>query len=213
MEVKFYGGNTIRIATKQRTVVIDDNLASLGSKQILKSDETVFYTSKKLETATLGKDNFVIDTPGEFELGNLMIQGYAVRAFTDGPDEKTGVLYKFVSDRITVVVTGHLHPDVDSALLESLSPVDVVLAPIGGNEYTLDAVSVQKVVNKINPRYFVPTHYDVPGISYPVNQDSVKKLIEELGAPEAQEEDVLKLKAALSPEHSGTQLVIIKPTV
>lgn len=212
MEVKFYGGNCIRITTKQRSIIIDDNLDALGAKTQLKEGDTAFYTSRSLEPSNLKGLNFLVDTPGEFELGSLMIQGYAVRAFSDEPDQKTGVLYKFVSERICVVVTGHIHPDVDSSLLESLSPVEAVFAPVGGNDKTLDAVSVQKIVNKINPRYFVPTHYEQEGINYPTPQDSLKKLLEELGH-EAEEMDVLKLKPSMNPEHTGTQIITLKRSV
>jgi L-ascorbate metabolism protein UlaG (beta-lactamase superfamily) len=152
----------------------------------------------------------MIDIPGAFELGNLMIQAHSVRAYNDEKDVKTGVLYKFVADRVSAVVVGHMHPDADTTFLESLSPVDVVFAPVGGNDYTLDVVSVQKIVNKINPRYFVPTHYADDAISYPIAQDPLSKLIEELGQAVEEQQDTLKLKASLSPEHNGTQLIVLK---
>ena len=210
MEIKFFGANCLRITTRQRSVVIDDNLESLGLPAITKDKDSVFFTSRTLKPAKLPKVEFMVDTAGEFELGNLMIQAHAVRAINDDKDVKSGVLYKFVADRVAVVVTGHMHPDADTTFLESLSPVDVVFAPIGGNGYTLDVVSVQKIVNKINPRYFVPTHFDDSAIKYEVAQDPLSKLFEELGQVAEDPQDVLKLKASLSPEHSGTQLLALK---
>lgn len=210
MEIKFFGGNCLRITTRQRSVVIDDNLDQLGAKSITKPEDASFFTNRSMQPNPLPKVEFMVDTPGEFELGNLMVQAYAVRAFTDDENQKTGVLYKFVADRISVVVTGNMHQDADSSLLESLEPVDVVFAPVGGGA-TMDAVTVQKVINKINPRYFVPTYYQESGITYPVPQDPLTKLIEELGQA-TEEQDVLKLKASMSPEHAGTQLITLKRT-
>ena len=208
MEVKFFGANCVQLVTKQRTVTVDDNLVSLGAKSVIKESDTLFYTSKHIEPSPLPKVSFIMDIPGEFELGNMMIQGYAVRSHMDEPKQRSGVLYKFVSDRTTVVVAGHIHPEVDADFLESLGVVDVLILPVGGHGYTLDAVGALRVSNKINPRYLVPTHYADSGLSYEVPQDALEVFLTEL-KQETETLDSLKFKGGFLGEVANTQVVIL----
>ena len=62
MEIKYYGGNCVRIQSKKVSVVIDDNLSSLGQKNIIKDTDIGIYTFKQPESV---KAKFLINKPGE----------------------------------------------------------------------------------------------------------------------------------------------------
>ena len=75
--------------------------------------------------------------------------------------------------------------------LENLGVIDILIVPVGGSGYTLDATSAVALVRTISPKVVVPIHYADSGISYEVPQDSAEVFVKEMGAPV---ENVSKLK-------------------
>lgn len=69
--------------------------------------------------------------------------------------------------------------------------IDILIVPVGGSGYTLDATSAVALVRTISPKIVVPIHYADSGISYEVPQDSAEVFVKEMGAPV---ENVSKLK-------------------
>jgi len=82
---------------------------------------------------------FVIDSPGEFDVKNVLIEG--VDSFhdeTSGRERGHNTIYRFVIDDISIVHLGDLGQVLDSTQLEKLAGTDILLIPVGG-KYTLDA--------------------------------------------------------------------------
>ena len=73
MELEFFGGNCFRIKTKQTTIVIDDNLEVMGKKSILSDKTAAFYTSSVVAQPEKNPSYLMIDTPGEFEVGDVTV--------------------------------------------------------------------------------------------------------------------------------------------
>jgi L-ascorbate metabolism protein UlaG (beta-lactamase superfamily) len=89
--------------------------------------------------------------------------------------------------------------DITDEQLETLGVIDILIIPVGGFGYTMDAIGAAKIVRKIDPKVVIPTHYADAGTTYPVNQADLDDFIKELGAPVV-EEDKLKIKAGSLPE-------------
>ena len=70
--------------------------------------------------------------------------------------------------------------------------VDILVIPVGGGGYTLDATSAATIVRQIEPKAVIPIHYADTGVSYEVPQDTLDTFTKELGAPV--EEPVAKYK-------------------
>jgi Zn-dependent hydrolase of the beta-lactamase fold-like protein len=81
--------------------------------------------------------------------------------------------------------------------MEGIGVVDVLLLPVGGGGYTLDATSASSLVRNIEPKVVIPVHYAEAGISYEVPQDTLDVFIKELGAP-VEQLPKLKIKSASS---------------
>jgi L-ascorbate metabolism protein UlaG (beta-lactamase superfamily) len=64
-----------------------------------------------------------------------------------------------------------------------LGVIDILILPIGGGGYTLDAVDAAKVIRMIDPKVVVPVHYADSALHYEVPQDELQLFIDELGAP------------------------------
>ena len=86
---------------------------------------------------------------------------------------------------------GNIDGKLSEEQYETLGVIDILVLPVGGSGYTLDATSATTIVRAIEPKVVVPVHYAESGINYEVPQDSLETFTKELGAPV---EQVSKLK-------------------
>src|SRR5579859_4338452 len=108
MDLQFYGANCVSIAYKGTRVVIDDNLADLGGKGIVKADDVALYTSSH---GAKTPARLILDGPGEFEVADISIVGLAARAHIDNPDEKNATIFKLIAGEQSILVVGHIYPE------------------------------------------------------------------------------------------------------
>lgn len=192
MEIQFFGANCVRLSTKKSQVTVDDNLVELGQKSVTKKGDLVLFTGPHGVVETEVK--LLIDQPGEYEVSDVSIQGIAARAHLDEAGQRDATMFKISGGDVRVIVTGHIHPDLDDDQLEQLGRVDVLIIPVGGNGYTLDAVGALKVIKKIAPKIVIPTHYDQKGLKFPVPQATLEEALKGLAMEPHETMDKLKLK-------------------
>jgi L-ascorbate metabolism protein UlaG (beta-lactamase superfamily) len=197
MDLQYFGGNCIRIATKKANVIIDDTLKQLGGKGIAKSGDIALFTQEAF-AGDVPKEAFVVSSPGEYEVHDVSIKGIPARLHVD-TEGKRGTMYRVIIDDVTFAVVGHIYPDLSDDQLEALGMVDVLIVPVGGHGYTLDAVGAAKLIKKIEPKMVIPTHYAGSDLTYEVPQATLEEALKEL-ALEPQTVDKLKLKADTLPE-------------
>lgn len=206
MEIQYFGGNCVRITTKQASIVVDDNLSELGAKPITKDDDIVLNTNTEVVKTTEGGRLGIVQ-PGEYEVSNVSVQGVGARAHLDADGTKATV-YKLLADDLRVVITGHIHPDLTDDELEAIGTVDVLIIPVGGSGYTLDPVGALKVIKEIEPKIIIPTHYSDGKLKYEVPQLELAAALKELGMEPAETVAKLKLKGGELPEN--TQLIVLE---
>lgn len=205
MEIQFYGGNCVRISSKKATVVVDDTLAALGLKPIVKSDDIAVFTQQLTDSL---ETRLVIDGPGEYEAAGVSVHGVAARAHMDEENQLNTTMYKIDIEDIRIAVVGHVHPDLTGDELEELGTVDVLVIPVGGSGYTLDPVGALKVIKGIEPKIIIPTHYADKALKYEVPQISLEEALKSLAMEPAETTPKLKLKAGELPEI--TRLVVLE---
>ena len=206
MDIQFYGANCVTLTYKGTRLVIDDNLAELGAKSIVKADDIVLYTGPHSVPATAPR--LLIDQPGEYEVSDISIEGVAAQANMDEGNQKNATIYKVTAGDLHVLITGHIYPEITSRELEELGVVDVLVIPVGGNGYTLDAIGALKVLKEIEPKFVIPTHYEEKGLNYPVPQQSLEQALKELAMEPKETTSKLRLKA--SELSDVTQLVVLE---
>lgn len=206
MELQFYGGNCVRLSTKKASIMVDDNLASIGAKSVTKPGEVALFTTA--HGAPVVETKIIIDQPGEYEVSDVSIQGIAARAHIDDEKQKNATIYKLVLDDVRVAVVGHIYPDLSSSQLEDLGTIDILVIPVGGNGYTLDPIGALKLIKEIEPKLVVPTHYAEKGLNYEVPQQSLDDALK--GLSMEPRETVAKLKVKAGEMGDNTQLVVLE---
>jgi L-ascorbate metabolism protein UlaG (beta-lactamase superfamily) len=206
VEIQYYGGNCIKIASKKSSVIVDDNLVDLGSKPVVGEKDIAVYTNTMFKPAE--KAHFVIDGPGDYEVSEVSIHGVAARAHMDEEKAHTATMYRIIMDEVRIAVSGHIYPDLSENQLEALGPIDILIVPVGGSGYTLDGVGAQKVIKQIEPKIVIPTHYADKGLNYEVPQADLESALKSLAMEPTDTVDSLKIKNLEMSD--TTKLIVIK---
>lgn len=206
MDIQFYGANCAVISGKHVRLVIDDNLEDLGAKSVSKEGDVVLFTSAHGEPAK--EPRLLIDQPGEYEVSGASIYGIAARSHLDEEGQSNATMYKLLLGDVSILVVGHVHPDLSDDQLETIGMIDVMLVPVGGNGYTLDGVGALKLVKKIEPKLVIPTHYEDSSLNFPVPQQPLEEALKALSMEPG--ESVAKLKLKPSELGEVTKLVVLE---
>ena len=207
MDLQYYGANCVSLTYKGVRVVVDDNIAELGGKNVLRADDIALYTGPHSKSSVDIK--LMIDSPGEYEIGDFSIVGVAAQAHLDESSaRKAATMYKLTAGDINVLVTGHIYPDVSDPQLEAIGPVDVMIVPIGGMGYTLDAIGALKLIKEFEPKLVIPVHYSDASLGYPVPQAELEIALKELAIEPKETVSKLKLKSADLSENM--QLIVLE---
>jgi L-ascorbate metabolism protein UlaG (beta-lactamase superfamily) len=206
MDIQFYGANCISLSNKSTRVVIDDNLTTLGAKSITKPDDVALFTNERSETPA----KLVFDGAGEYEVSDISIIGISARAHMDEQGKMKATLFKLVVGDQTILITGHIYPDLSEAQLERIGIIDLLLVPVGGNGYTVDPIGAMQLIRAIEPKLVVPTHYADSSLSFPVPQQELSNALKELAMEP--KETVTKLRLKPIEFSDATQLIVIEKT-
>jgi len=182
-EIEYKGGNTIILSTKKATLVSDPKLSLVGFKDVAIKDAVEVATEARF--ATNGQDaKLLIEGPGEYGVGDFDILGIAVQRHLDSEgQEKTGTIYRIEVGETRIGLCGNIYEQLSDEQLEALGVVDILILPVGGSGYTLDATGASNLVRKITPKVVIPVHYADDALSYEVPQDTLETFVKELGAP------------------------------
>jgi L-ascorbate metabolism protein UlaG (beta-lactamase superfamily) len=196
MEIEFLGANCLKISTKKATAFVDPVIP--GKKIDTSKAKVVAITNQKLLKYQNG--DFMIETPGEYEISGLSVQGIAAQAHTDEEGTEGAVIYKIIHDNVSVLVVGHIMPNLSDDQLEAIGMVDILAIPVGGNGYTIDATGAAQLTRKIEPKMVVPTHYAEKGVKYEVPQAEVGAFLEDMAASPVKEDKIKIGKNTVLPE-------------
>jgi len=183
LDIEYKGGNTVVIGTKKATMYVDPKLSLIGLKDLSTKDQIELATEERF-ALTSSDARLNIEGPGEYGIAKFDIKGIAAQRHLDAETEpKRSTIYRVEAHDIRIAVVGNIYEKVTEEQLEELGVIDVLIVPVGGNGYTLDATGAVKLTRKIDPKVVIPVHYAESGLKYEVPQDSIDDFIKELGAP------------------------------
>jgi L-ascorbate metabolism protein UlaG (beta-lactamase superfamily) len=81
--------------------------------------------------------------------------------------------------------------------IEALGEIDILILPVGGNT-VMSASGASKVVNEIEPKIVIPSHYKMPGLI--IDVDAMDKFIKEMGGKKEEMEKLTVKKKDLPEE-------------
>jgi L-ascorbate metabolism protein UlaG (beta-lactamase superfamily) len=150
----------------------------------------------------------MFDGPGEYEVADVSVIGIAARAHMDEDGKKSATMFKLIVGDQSLLVTGHIYPDLDDKQLEAIGIVDVMVVPVGGNGYTVDPVGALKLIKEIEPKLVVPSHYADKALKFEIPQQELGNALKELAMEP--KETVAKLRLKPAELSDVTQLIVLE---
>lgn len=197
-DIEYKGGNGIVISTKKTQLVFDPKLSLVGLKDIPVKEGVEIATEERFLTRDPNA-KLRIDGPGEYETGDVSIRGIrAFRHIDTEEGEPLSTMYRIETGDVRLAVLGNIAPKLSEDQLEEIGVVDILIIPVGGNGYTLDATSAAVISRQIDPRVVIPVHFADKALNYEVPQDGPESFLKELAAEVQDAGQKYKVKSASS---------------
>jgi L-ascorbate metabolism protein UlaG (beta-lactamase superfamily) len=203
MEVTFLGLGCVRLRGRDVQVVIDPippgtapGLPKLTPDVVVRTEGTTDFAALRPHDGRPQE----VSGPGEYELRGVRIFGL--------PAGTTTIMRVEVDD-VRVAAIGRLRRQLTEDEIESLGHVDVLLAPVGGDD-SCTAAEAAKLVSAIEPAIVVPVRYAVPGL--PGQYEPVEKFAKEMGLADGSWSAQPKLNlTGSSGTVDETRVVVLEP--
>lgn len=164
MVITYHGGQCFKVSFGNTTLVFDpiSKKSKLGS---VKFGADVAFVSLNHpdfnggeEMAFGAKEPFVVQGPGEYEVGDVTARGYGTQTTYEGV-ARFNTIYQVSLEGINLVFLGALGSEaIDPKILGELGDIDILFVPIGGGD-VLDVPAASKLATKLEARCIVPMHY------------------------------------------------------
>lgn len=182
-DIEYKGANCVVISTKKSKLIVDPKLSLVGLKDMVVKGVVVLATEERF-VVNDADAALIIDGPGEYGIAEFDIVGIPARRHLDSEAEgKISTIYRVEIGTTRLGIVGNVYEKMSDEQLEQLGVIDILIIPVGGNGYTLDATGAVGLVRMIDPKIVIPVHYADNSLSYEVPQDKLAVFISELGAP------------------------------
>lgn len=219
MIINWYGHACYKLQSNHNDIVvaIDPYDNSLGWRAPRITADIALISTKRSEYSNVdavkqAQDSklFVIEYPGEYEVGGVFVHAIPVELDTvEG--KKTQKEYTLICtlrmDDCTLAHLGALNRMLTQAELDELGTVDILCIPIGGHG-VLDAKKATELIGEIEPRIVLPMQYKVAGLTR--EMDDLQRFLKEFGAKDIEPIDKLKIAKKDLPVDT-TDVVILNP--
>lgn len=125
------------------------------------------------------------------------------RHLDDEKDIKRSVIYNIDALGTKIGLLGNIGPELSDDQLENLGVLDILILPVGGGDYTLDATSAAKIARNTDAKVIIPVHYADDGVKYEVPQSNLELFIKEMGV-EVEKTNKYKVKSAAALPEKAT---------
>lgn len=215
MKIKSLGWSSFLLSTGDITVLTDPLALKQSGLAFPKSKaDVVLFSSKDLrgeENILDGNDllkkvepdhresTIEISSPGEFEIGGVMIRRDVDSQF-----------YTIDEAVLRVVYMGLIDNSLDISLTKDLGDVDVLILPIGNGNLFIDYDKIEKILNYIDPTILIPCAYNTEGLKLGNELKSKDDFIKYFGFTNVKEESYLNVTPTPEQENKNIEVIFLK---
>lgn len=151
-----------------------------------------------------------ITGPGEYEIKDIFIRGFATKSDYDmksaekGLEHRINTVYFVKMEGIDLLFLGAFSEEkLSPSILEEIDNVDILFVPVGG-EGVLSPASAHKLATQLDAKIVIPIHYDGVG-----EKDSLKLFLKESASEGVKEIEKFTVKKKDIDQQSG-EVVVLK---
>lgn len=208
MIITYYGSLCAKAQIGDVSISFNPPLRADGKTPRFSSNVALFSTKDKSQHFSYSdpeKEVFIIDGPGEYEVGGIFIKGVLVEKDVDGK-KKMNTVYSVLFDDINLCHLGAiLSSDIKPETMEALGPVDILFVPITGGDVSSPAVA-SKLATSFEPHVVIPLYSSEKG----EDMSSLKSFLKEEGSEEVHPVDKLTIKKK-DIEGKDGEVVVLSP--
>ncbi len=209
MNITWYGQSCFKITTQSKkksresvSLVVDPFSEKIGLKLPKMEADIVLITHSHDDHSNkdfFKKETFVIDSPGEYELRDIFIEG--ISSFHDkekGKERGLNTIYTIETEEIRICHMGDFgQEELEDDQLKKIGEIDILMLPVGG-VYTINGQEAKKIISQIEPRIVIPMHYKVPGLKIDLNE--LESFLKAMGEKKATSQEKLSLQKKNLPD-------------
>jgi L-ascorbate metabolism protein UlaG (beta-lactamase superfamily) len=181
MVISYHGGECFKVSFGDTTLAFNP-ISKKSKLESTKFGSDVAFVSlwhpdfNGVEQVTHGtKEPFVVDGPGEYEIGTVTARGFGVKTTYDG-QEVFNTIYQVQLEEMNLVFLGALgDPEIDTKILGELGDIDILFLPIGGGEL-LSVPQASKLAVKLEAKLIIPMHYDAATLNLFLKEEGEENL-------------------------------------
>jgi L-ascorbate metabolism protein UlaG (beta-lactamase superfamily) len=170
MTITWHGYACVKIQESSKdgevTVIVDPFTPAAGEKlpKNLAADLLITTADDPAHAnlAAVGGESFHIDSPGEYEVKDILVHAVGVRQGEGKAASEARVVTLGVGD-VRVVCLGGVTAPLDEKAIEEIGIVDVLVVPCGGGA-GLSATDAAAMLQKLEPRVVIPVNYSADGL-------------------------------------------------
>jgi len=206
MQIQYFGLSSFKITTKEATIITDPFHKDSGLTPPRGAADVLILAQKDKElysaTSGISGEPFLMDTPGEYDVKGVTVTGIPLKQ-----EEGYVTVYLIESEDIRILNLTHIKEfSLKENELEELGDIDILILPVGGNT-VLSASAAAKVVNEVEPKIVIPSHYKMSDLI--LDLDGLEKFIKEMGGKKEDMDKLTVKKKDLVEE--ATKVVVLEP--
>jgi L-ascorbate metabolism protein UlaG (beta-lactamase superfamily) len=165
MIITYLGQSLVKIQIKDKVIAMNPYKENAGKKSTRFGADIVTVSANdsmynSIDTVQFGNKNpHIIDTPGEYEIGGIYINGVATDTVTGANKGKESLISTTFIIRAEDISLCHLgaqeHLDMSAKASESIENIDILFVPIGGTG-VLTPTDAYKLATRIEPKVIIP---------------------------------------------------------
>jgi L-ascorbate metabolism protein UlaG (beta-lactamase superfamily) len=207
MQIQYFGLSSFKITTKDAVTITDPFHKDTGLMPPRGAADILILSERdnKVYSAVSGisGEPFLMDTPGEYDVKGVTVTGMPLKQ-----ENKYVTAFLIESEDLRILNLTHIKDwTMKEDEIEELGEIDILILPVGGN-IVLSASAASKIVNEVEPKIVIPSHYKTKDLILDV--DPLEKFIKEMGG-KSEEMEKLTLKKKDIAEQEGTRVVVLEP--
>lgn len=203
MVITYHGGQFFKVSFGDTTLAFNPISKKSRLEPVKFGADVAFVTMwhpdfNGVEQVSHGsKELFVVDGPGEYEIGQVVAHGFGVKTIYE-KEEVYNTIYQVKLEEMNMVFLGSLsNPEIDPKILGEFGDIDILFVPIGGGD-VLEVPQASKLAVKLEAKLVIPMQYD---------SATLKAFLKEEGVEDLKSVDKITLKRKDVQEMSGEVMV------
>lgn len=217
MEITYLGYASFRLKNKEGMVVVvnpfeTDFVGLKMEKQkadiVLVSDEGKGYNHVESVTGAVKREDvFLIDSPGEYEVGGVEISMIQVNGNEKGKKSKTMIAVVRM-DGLSICYLGNLDKMPSGSVKKQIGAIDVLLSSVG-KVGSLSVSDRGSLIKEMSPSMVIPMEYKTEGLKKEVGEVLALEDFLEKNNMKVAENGVSKIKVDKNKLPEDMQVVVL----